>query len=920
MEVLPLPNKHAWNLKIRGKIGLGYFIILLMLGLFLLIVASRITALEHETMFLSDHDIEVHELTYQIEKNVLDMETGMRGYVITGAESYLEPYNNGLANWQINYEKLNALIADNPEQVQNLGNIRDSIELWINSAGQYVIDLKRNGEEAAINTFYRNDTGKLIVDTIRAQSDYFRDNERNLTSERIAALKSGNEKLIITMYILWTLVALLASLIAYLISSNIVNPLQSIIRAISGIAGKGNMSERIKVKTRDEVYDLGEATNDLLDTVQREQWSSEQLASISILLQETTDIEMMCRTFVNKLSTILEMQYGAIYVLDKDNNFQRIYAYAGAVDKESHFGAERIIPGEGLAGQCAADKCLKIIDHLPEDYISINSGLGRTAPRVAVIAPVIFENKTVAVLELASLTKWAPYQFKLLDELLKMLGVAVNSIITRMEIQKLYHDSQVMNEELQVQSEELQVQSEELQVHTEELQSQTSELMSLNRKLEDQKAVAENAAVELARYNEQLELSSRYKTEFLANMSHELRTPLNSMLILSQLLAENRNHTLTEEEQGYADVIHSSGSDLLRMINDILDLSKVEAGKMQLELDAVNLTELPSLLSGYFAKTAEQQNLDFTVKLSGQVPDLFYTDEMRMHQILRNLLSNAFKFTEKGSVELEITRLEDYSDEQYTSPGPVISFAVKDTGIGISEDNVELIFEAFRQADGSTARKFGGTGLGLSISLQLARLLGGHISLLTQEGKGSIFTLYLPSQEVESEAEIVPLGTWAPAAATNEYIDTISRKSEENQSSKSINERDILKLSGRTVLIVDDDQRNIYALQKGLEPYNMNILTAQTGYECLQIVREVPEVDIVLLDIMMPNLDGYDTLSIIREELHLTELPIIAISAKTMKEDRERCLNAGATDFMSKPVVLQDLVSRMNRWLSPAEE
>ncbi|WP_249898490.1 CHASE3 domain-containing protein [Paenibacillus sp. PK3_47] len=915
-----MPKKHAWSLKIRGKIGLGYFIILLMLGLFLLIVSSRITDLEHETMFISSHDIEVHELTYQIEKNVLDMETGQRGYVITGDESYLEPYNSGLADWRINYAKLNALIEDNPEQTQNLSNIRESIELWISTAGEYVIDLKRNGHEAAVDAFYRNDNGKSLVDTIRAQSDYFRDNERKLTSERITALKSGNEKLIITMYILWSLVALLASLIAYLIAANIVNPLVSIISAISGIAGRGNMSERIKVKTRDEIYDLGEATNNLLDTVQREQWSSEQLAAMSILLQETTDLEKMCRTFTNKLATILEMQYGAVFVLDHDNNFKRTYAYAGAEDKEGHFGALLIRPGEGLAGQSAEDKCLKVIERLPEDYISINSGLGRAAPRVAVIAPVIFENKTVAVLETASLIKWAPHQFELFGELLKMLGVAINSVLTRMEIQKLYQESQMMNEELQAQSEELQVQSEELQVHTEELQNQTNELMSLNKELEDQKAVAENAAVELAKYNEQLELSSRYKTEFLANMSHELRTPLNSMLILSQLLAENRNNTLTEEEQGYADVIHTSGSELLRMINDILDLSKVEAGKMQLELDAVNLTELPSILLGYFAKTAEQQQLDFTVKMDDQVPDLFFTDEMRMHQILRNLLSNAFKFTEQGSVEVEITRLEEYSDDQYISPGPVLAFAVKDTGIGISEGNRELIFEAFRQADGSTARKFGGTGLGLSISLQLARLLGGHITLVSEEGKGSTFTLYLPSQEVESEAEIVPLGAWSPAAATNEYIDTLTRESSATKSQDQVNARDALKLSGRTVLIVDDDQRNIYALQKGLEPYNMNILTAQTGYECLQIVREVPGVDIVLLDIMMPNLDGYDTLSIIREELHLTELPIIAVSAKTMKEDRERCLKAGATDFLSKPVLLKDVVSRMYRWISPAEE
>lgn len=914
MEVGPLPNKQSKSLKIRGKIALGYFMILLMLGLFLLIVSSRITDLEQETVYLSDHDIEVHELTYLIEKNVLDMETGQRGFALTGDTAYLEPYTNGLAEWGINYAKLNGLITDNPVQMQNLSTIKEDIEHWIQTAGQPVIDLKRNGQDEAVAAFFHNDAGKLVIDSIRSKSDYFRDNERRLTNERISNLKESNNKLLLTMYILWGLVALLTLLITYLISASIVNPLKNVIRAIHGIAEGGNRTERIKVKTMDEIYDLGEATNSLLDTVQREQWSSEQLAAMSMALQETTDLSVMCRTFLNKLSTILEIQYGAIFVLNNEDHYKRIYSYAGTENKEYQSAVDTVKAGEGLVGQCAVDKRINVLDHLPADYI-IQSGLGRTAPRFAIIAPVLFENKTIAVLEVASLTKWLPYHFELLSELLNTMGVTLNSAMTRSEIQRLYYDSQIMNEELQAQSEELQVQSEELQVQTEELQNHTNELLSLNQELENQKSVAENAAVELARYNERLELSSRYKSEFLANMSHELRTPLNSMLILSQLLVENRNNTLSEEELGYASVIHSSGSDLLVMINDILDLSKVEAGKMQVEVDAVNLTELPSMLQGFFGKTADKENLAFTVKVGENVPDLFYTDEMKLHQILRNLLSNALKFTEKGYVEVEIDRFEAYSDTGYQTSDPVITFAVKDSGIGISEENRELIFEAFQQADGSTARKFGGTGLGLSISLQLAKLLDGHISLHSEEGRGSIFTLILPCREVESDSEPVPLGSWSAAAATSEYEAVLPPKLALS-ADKDLFDKEYSMLQGRTVLIVDDDLRNIYALQKGLEPYHMNILTAQTGFECLQIVRERPDIDIVLLDIMMPNLDGYDTLSIIREEMHMTDLQILAISAKTMKEDRERCLAAGASDFMSKPVVLQDVVTRMCRLIN----
>lgn len=889
--------------------------ILLMLGLFLIIVSGRINSLEKETVFLSDHDIEVHELTYQIEKNVLDMETGQRGYVLTDDESYLVPYNDGLVQWRINAAKLNNLIADNPNQVRNLDTVTDNIEKWVDVAGQHVVELKKNGNTEAVNAFFRNDTGKNLVDTIRSQSDYFRDIERTLTNDRISNLKDSNHKLLITMYILWGLVVVLALLITYLLSASIVNPLHSVIQAINSIASGGNRSERIKVKTLDEIYDLSEATNGLLDNVQREQWMSEQLTSMSIALQETIDMPSLCRIFVSRLSVMLEMQYATIYVVNNDELFERIYSYAGAENKEERIGPQVIQPGVGLAGQCALDQRMNVIEQLPDDYIYINSALGRTAPRFAVIAPIIFENKTVAVLEIAALTHWAPYHFELLKELLDMMGVTVNSVKTRMEIQRLLHESQVMNEELQVQSEELQTQSEEMQMQTEELQSQTSELLTVNKELENQKYVAENAAIELERYNEQLEQSSRYKSEFLANMSHELRTPLNSMLILSQLLTENRNHTLNEEELGYASVIYNSGSDLLNMINDILDLSKVEAGKMLVEMDAVNLTELPSLLQGYFGKLAEAQNVEFNVTLNPEVPDLFFTDEMRLHQILRNLLSNAFKFTEQGTVTVEITKLAAYSDQRYITQGPVLAFAVQDTGIGISAENRDLIFEAFRQVDGTTARKFGGTGLGLSISQQLAQLLGGHISLESDEGKGSTFTLYLPCRELDSEEEPFHPAELAQTAAGAEHSQTVHLEGQPGISQDSLFEKEYAKLQGRTVLIVDDDMRNIYALQKGLEPYGMIIITAQTGYECLQVVREQPEVDIVLLDIMMPVLDGYDTLSIIREEMHLTDLPIIAISAKTMKEDRERCQAAGATDFISKPVMMQDVITRMCRYI-----
>ncbi|NGM84059.1 response regulator [Paenibacillus sp. 7124] len=893
-------DNRVWNLKVRGKIALGYSMILFLLGLFLVIVQGRISELEQETVMLSGHDMQVNALTFQIEKNVLDMETGQRGYALTGDESYLAPYYDGLEQWRIHYTDLNAMISGNSSQVDNLSNIKTNIETWIVKSGQYVVDLKQAGRDAEVSAYFRADTGKSIVDQIRKQSKHFRDIEKTITSQRITNLKSRNSQLIVTMYILWSLVALVAIAASILISGGIVKTLKNVIDAINHIADGNSKVRRIEVKTKDEIHDLAMATNRLLENVEREQRISDQVARMSVKLQEKTAPADLSDTFLSQLATMLEIQYGAVYIAQGNygDSLVRVSSYAGG-EEDIHIGREKVMMGEGLVGQCALDQNVLKLQELPGDYIHISSGLGRTPPRQAVIAPAVFENRTVAVVEVASLMKWAPEHFTLLKQMLDLLAVSVNSVMTRMQIEQLYSESQTMNEELQTQSEELQI--------------QTHELINVNSKLETQKQFAENTAADLEELNEELERSSRYKSEFLANMSHELRTPLNSMLLLSQILAENQGGNLTEEQQTYASVIHSSGSDLLSIINDILDLSKVEAGKMQIETSAVNLTEFPSLFDGYFGKTAESKKLEFIVDIQDNVPDIFYTDELRLHQILRNLLSNAFKFTEKGSVKLEVSKLDSFSAAGYHPSGPVLAFSVIDSGIGISSDKRNLIFEAFQQADGSTARKFGGTGLGLSISQQLTKLLGGHLGLKSKPNEGSIFTLYLPCTEEPWDPQSQLFNSEAAAAV--EVGGATDSGYSEMRIDNSLNSAEYRCLAGKTVLVVDDDSRNIFALTKTLQKYDMKVLTAQNGFECLQTVREHPEIGIVLLDIMMPVLDGYDTLSILREELLLSELPIIAVSAKTMKEDREKCLSAGATDFIKKPVVIKELLQMMCQYM-----
>jgi signal transduction histidine kinase/ActR/RegA family two-component response regulator len=383
---------------------------------------------------------------------------------------------------------------------------------------------------------------------------------------------------------------------------------------------------------------------------------------------------------------------------------------------------------------------------------------------------------------------------------------------------------------------------------------------------------------------EQVATLSRYKSEFLANMSHELRTPLNSMLILSKLLAENRDANLTSKQVEFAQTILGAGSDLLTLINDILDLSKVESGKMRVAPTLVDLEEVKAIALRTFQPIAEQKGLAYSVELD--TPRKIYTDLQRLHQVLRNLLSNALKFTDKGQVGLRIS-----------GAGGRVAFAVTDTGIGIRADKQELIFEAFRQADGSTARRYGGTGLGLSISRAIARLLGGEIRVESEPDRGSTFTLVLPEQYVRPKGEEDDV---EPAPVVPAVVHQVERMVDHG-------------LAGRTALVIDDDTRNIFALVGALEVQGLQVLYAESGQEGIACLKARPEIDVVLMDMMMPGLDGYDTMRAIRRDASLASMPIIAVTAQALAEDRAKCLIAGASEYLAKPIDVADLVAAIKR-------
>ncbi|OMF15412.1 hypothetical protein BK131_11080 [Paenibacillus amylolyticus] len=900
---------------IRSKILLGYLVVVVLFGAVLLVLTAQINVLQKENDFISHHDLEVHNLTNAIEKNVLNMETGQRGFMITGNESYLEPYSQGLSQWNTNYDQLNALISDNPSQQQSLQNIKSHITRWIEIAGEPSVNLKKQGDQAKVIAFFQSDPGKTEIDLLRTQLATFRSTEIALTEARVTDLAARSSTLLTIMYTLWGVIAALSITAAIVISGNIVKTLRDVMHTISDISKGGNLKQRIQVRTRDEVGDLGNETNKLLDEVQEQNRIKDQITGIATLLQNPTNLEGLSRLFLNELAILFGVPYSVLYYL-KDNRLLRVAAYAADGEKERSLGKVSLAPGEGLVGQSAVEKRVLRMNDLPQNYIRISSGLGYASATSLTVVPVLFEGRTIAVIELASMKPLQESDMKLMQELTEIFGVSLHSTITRMELQQLYDESQVLNEELQAQSEKLQAQTEEMLSQTEELQMQTEELHMLNDRLEVQKSAAETSANELSVVADQLRTSSGYKSEFLANMSHELRTPLNSMLILSEILSENKNQHLNSEEQNYASVIHKSGKDLLNLINDILDLSKVEAGQMEVDFDDVYLGSVPEVMNQYFLKTAEQKKIDFRIQLQSPLPETIVTDEMRLHQILRNLLSNAFKFTSEGEVALTISRMSLANSEANGQETDVIAFSVSDTGIGIADNKLVQIFDAFKQADGATARKYGGTGLGLSISQSLATLLGGSISATSREGHGSVFTLFLPLRRDEPETMQASRLFLNEVASTTPEINKLPSLTAA-PSDVLLTPLEEALLSGRQVLVVDDDIRNVYALANALEQYGMNVISAQNGHECLELLEHGGvKPDIIMMDIMMPELDGYETTRQIRERLGLTQLPIIALTAKAMKEDREKCIAAGASDYLSKPLNIKEVLSRMKLWMN----
>jgi len=729
------------------------------------------------------------------------------------------------------------------------------------------------------------------------------------------------------------------------------------IAEVSTAVTQGDLTRSVAVEAAGEVADLKDNVNQMIanlrDTTQaneEQDWLKTNLARISGLMQGQRDLQAVSRLIMSELTPTVSAQHGAFFLAESENGGDpalRLIASYGYTERKSM--SNRFQIGESLVGQAALEKKAILVTEAPSDYITISSGLGQAAPVNVIVMPILFEEEILAVIELASFRPFSDVNRTFLDQLMETVGVVLNTIIATMRTEELLQQSQSLTQELQSQSEELQAQQDELKRSNVELeqqaeslrsseellQAQQEELQQSNEELEEKAALLgeqnlnieiknreiENARSTLEERAEQLALSSKYKSEFLANMSHELRTPLNSLLILAKLLSDNPEGNLSGKQVEFAGTIHNAGSDLLTLINDILDLSKVEAGKMDVHPAEVALEDVLQFVDRSFSPVADQKGLQLEVELAADAPPLLVTDEQRLQQVLKNLLSNACKFTEQGTVSMRIGMAaagDQFASAALTAADRVVAFTVSDTGIGMPQDKLRLIFEAFQQADGTTSRKYGGTGLGLSISREIARLLGGEIKATSVPGEGSTFTLFLPIEYTPLEPagpavpalEVQPVATPASqngSSANGHAVEGPTAAQAAKQSALGENEvgddRDDIEVGDRVLLIIEDEADfAALALDTGRERGFKGVV-ALRGDTGVALAHEL-KPDAIVLDMKLPPSDGMTVLDQLKSHPDTRHIPVHIVSGGDQRQD---AMKAGAVAYLQKPVTREAL-------------
>ncbi len=694
-----------------------------------------------------------------------------------------------------------------------------------------------------------------------------------------------------------------------LLAANLTNQVRAIAEVATAVT-KGDLTRSIQVDARGEVAELKDYINTMIDNLRlttdrntEQDWLKTNLARFTNMLQGQRDLGTVGKMLLSELAPLVNAQNGVIYLVETERDRPGLALLSAYANEPIEGHSEKLGIGMGLIGQCAADARRMLVTQMPDNVVPIRSGLLKAMPKNLIVLPVLFEGQVKAVIELASIGTFTDLQIGFLEQLTANIGIVLNSIEATMQTEGLLKQSQQLAIELQTRQRELQQTNEQLEQKAQQLEERNIEVERKNQEIEQSRRALEDKAAELA-------LTSKYKSDFLANMSHELRTPLNSILILGQQLVDNPDHNLTAKQVEFARTIHGAGTDLLNLISDILDLSKIESGTVSVEAEEVFFSNLKDVVTRPFRHEAESRHLSFDVQIDQNVDRSMVTDSKRLQQILKNLLSNAFKFTERGGVRLSISSAAGgwNPDHPVLKSAPsVIAFEVADTGIGIPPEKQKIIFEAFQQADASTSRKYGGTGLGLAISRELANLLGGEIHLRSAPGVGSSFTLYLPTKYIgpASAQRRAPL----PAEALS-HASVISQvRLLEPPVEKIPDDRERLEPGDTILLIVEDDPHYGRILADLAHDGGFKVLVASRGAEALELARQY-QPSAVSLDVFLPDMLGWTVLSQLKQDPSTRHIPVQIV---TLDEDRQHGLARGAFSFITKPSTTQGLEAALTR-------
>lgn len=809
-------------------------------------------------------------------KLTVDLETGMRGYLLSGDEHFLDPYEVAKPRIDVALNTLLELTADNPVQTDRLRRLQALQVEWANYA-QSMIDLQRSSGD--YRGAVKAGRGKRLTDEIRKQFEDVIETEQVLRATR-------NEDVRRTT--IW-------SITLYLI----------FIVGISGLLAYIGRRDLLNLSTNYSANLAAQLAS--AERLEKQAWLRNGQTQLAEQVLGQLTLNLLGRNILQFCAQYLGTAVAALYVREEHGGLKRVATYGFSREQEEL--NQTIYSGEGIVGQVAEQARLIRLDAVPGDYFKVSSGLGAGLPHSVLVVPTSDDDRVNGVIELGFLRPLSERDIELLELIAGNIGTSIEAARYRQRLQEVLAETQQLNEELQVQQEELKTANEELeeqsrilkesQAHLETQQvelEQTNEQLAEQRDAMDKKNTELNQAqIQLEERAEELQRSSKYKSEFLANMSHELRTPLNSSLILAKLLAENPQQNLSAEQVKFAESIYSAGNDLLNLINDILDISKVEAGKLEVIAENTRVDRLVDGLRSMFEPLAADKKLAFSVEVQPDAPGLLFTDRQRLEQVIKNLLSNAIKFTEQGAVSLSIT----------AQPNDHIAFSVKDSGIGIAADQQESIFEAFRQADGTTNRKYGGTGLGLSISRDLATLLGGSISVDSVPGQGSTFTLVLPRQYHEfGDTPAAPLTFHAaPAVATPTAVAAPVASAIPAVIPRFADDRDKAPFATRCILVVEDEPNFARILYDLAHELGYMCLVAHGADEGYDLAREFMP-DAILLDMRLPDHSGLTVLQRLKERAETRHIPVHVISV----EDRvEAAMHMGAIGYAVKPTTREEL-------------